>query len=60
MLAVALGRIPFSWRGNEQDTRELGETCFSTRIPEGVDELVPSELPAWQKDLRPPTARAGD
>ena len=23
-------------------------------------ELVPGELPAWEKDLRPPTARAGD
>jgi len=25
-----------------------------------LDELVPGRLPAWQKDLRPPTARAGD
>ena len=23
-----------------------------------LDELVPGELPAWEKDLRPPTARA--
>jgi len=25
-----------------------------------IDELVPGELPAWRKDLRPPTARAGE
>ena len=25
-----------------------------------LDELVPCELPAWRKDLRPPTAKAGD
>ena len=25
-----------------------------------LDELVPGKLPAWEKDLRPPTARAGD
>ena len=25
-----------------------------------LDELVPGELPPWRKDLRPPTARAGD
>ncbi len=25
-----------------------------------LDELVPGELPAWEKDLRPPTAKAGD
>jgi len=24
------------------------------------DELVPAELPAWRKDLRPPTAGAGE
>ena len=24
------------------------------------DELVPGQLPAWRKDLRPPTAWAGD
>jgi hypothetical protein len=25
-----------------------------------LDELVPGELPAWRKDLQPPTARAGE
>ena len=25
-----------------------------------LDELVPADLPAWRKDLRPPTARAGE
>jgi len=25
-----------------------------------LDELVPGQLPAWRKDLRPPTAKAGD
>ena len=25
-----------------------------------LDELVPGELPAWEKDLRGPTAKAGD
>ena len=25
-----------------------------------LDELVPGELPAWEKDLRSPTAKAGD
>jgi len=24
-----------------------------------LDELVPGELPAWEKDLRPPTAKGG-
>jgi len=28
------------------------------RVP--IDELTPAKLPKWHKDLRPPTASAGE
>ena len=39
---------------------DLGMVLLAKALRVELDELVPGELPAWEKDLRPPTARAGD
>ena len=37
---------------------ELVLLARALRVP--IDELVPTELPKWHKDLRPPTASDGE
>jgi len=39
---------------------DLEMVLLSEALRVKIDELVPCELPAWEKDLRPPTARAGE
>jgi len=39
---------------------DLEMVLLAKALRVALDELAPGELPAWRKDLRPPTVRAGD
>ena len=39
---------------------DLEMVLLSKALRVKLDELVPGVLPAWEKDLRPPTVRAGE
>jgi len=39
---------------------DLEMILFSRALRVDLNDLVPSELPAWKKDLRPPSARPKD